>query len=115
MHATLCQPTATPTVTVVKPHGHLNAVNSDDFKDRLLSAVSAPQTSILLIDLEQVESLDSSGLMALIVGLKRSRDSGCRFSLCSVSPAIQIVFELTQLDRVFEIFDDRAAFQAEVG
>ena len=110
MHATLCQ----PTVTVIKPQGHLNATNANVFKDRLTAALSASQNATLLVDLEQVKSLDSSGLMVLITVLKRSRELDCRLSLCSVPTPVQIVFELTQLDRVFEIFDDRVAFEADL-
>ena len=99
-------------VTVVQPQGHLNASNAADFQDRLTSAVSSPQNSILLVDMQKVESLDSAGLMALVSALRLSRDLNQRFSLCGVLPSIKIVFELTQLDRVFEVFEDRAAFQA---
>jgi len=111
MNATLCQ----PTITVIQHQGHLHAATANEFQDRLISAISSHPNAILLVDMAQVESLDSSGLMTLVVGLKRSRDRGCRLSLCSLSPAVQLVFEITQLDRVFEIFDDRAAFQAELG
>ena len=104
-----------PTVTVFKPQGHLNATNADAFRARLIAVLASSQDSILLVDLEQVESIDSSGLMVSISVFKRSRTLGRRFSLCSVPPAVRIVFELTQMDRVFEIFDDRAAFQSELG
>ena len=103
------------TVTVFKPQGHLNATNADAFRSQLIAVLSSPQDSILLVDLEQVQSVDSSGLMVFISALKQSRNLGRRFSLCSVPSAVKIVFELTQMDRVFEIFDDYAAFQAEVG
>ena len=103
-----------PFVTVVCPQGHLNASNANQFKDQLTAAVSSHQESILLVDMEQVESLDSAGLMSLVSALSLSRDLDRRFSLCSVLPSIRIIFELTQLDRVFEIFDDRAAFQSAI-
>ena len=101
-------------ITLVKFEGHLNATNADAFRDRLITVLSSPQTSILLVDLEQVKSIDSSGLMVFISALKQSRKLGRRLSLCSVPAAVRIVFELTQRDRVFEIFDDRTAFHAEL-
>jgi anti-anti-sigma regulatory factor len=39
---------------------------------------------------------------------------GKRFSLCSVSPSVRIVFELTQLDGAFEIFENKAMFEAAI-
>jgi len=50
--------------------------------------------------------------MALVSALKLAQKLGRRFSLCSVSPSLKIIFELTQVDKVFEIFEGKAAFEA---
>ena len=50
--------------------------------------------------------------MALVSGLKLAQHLERRFGICSVSPSVQIVFELTQLDQVFEIYESAAAFEA---
>lgn len=103
-----------PQVTVVQPHGHINAANAVEFQQELTAAVSTRQPQVLLIDMSQVESLDSTGLMALVSALSLAQRLNHRFSLCCISASIRIIFELTQLDRVFEIFDDRAAFEAAI-
>ncbi len=94
-----------PKITVIRPQGSLNAAIALDFEQELIVAVSQQGDNFLLIDLEQVESIDSAGLMALVSALKLSQRLGQRFSLCSISPSIRIIFELTQLDQVFEILD----------
>jgi len=99
-------------ITVVSPSGCVNAANALEFERDLTKALTEDHKTIMLVDLEQVESLDSAGLMALVSGLKLAQNLGKRFSLCSVSPSLKIIFELTQLERVFEIFDDIAAFEA---
>lgn len=104
------QAVISPSATVMKLQGHLNAANATDLKSQLIAAVSDSKTPVVLIDMEKVESLDSAGLMAFVSALRLSQTIGRRFSLCSVSPSIQIIFELTQLDRVFEMFDNRMAF-----
>lgn len=58
-----------------------------------------------VIDLAQVDFIDSSGLVALVAGLSAARSSGCRLVICNLQAPVQMVFELTQLDSVFEIFD----------
>ncbi|MBD2430381.1 anti-sigma factor antagonist [Fischerella thermalis CCMEE 5268] len=93
-----------PTITVIRPQGSLNAANALEFQQDLTKALAQNTSSRLLVDLEQVEALDSAGLMALVSALKFAQDLGRQFSLCSVSPSIRIVFELTQLDKVFDIF-----------
>lgn len=101
---------AYPKVTVICPHGAINAANAGEFQQRMVKAVAHDDANVL-VSLEQVESLDSAGLMALVSSLKLAQSLGRRFSLCNVSPSIRIIFELTQLDRVFEIFEDAAAFE----
>lgn len=104
-----------PSKTTIEPSGHLNASNAPALQRQLTAAVSSPGCSTLLVDLSQVESLDSAGLMALVSALTKAQQLDKRFSICCVSPSIRIIFELTQLDRVFEIFENRAAFNAAIG
>ncbi|BAZ01756.1 anti-sigma-factor antagonist [Tolypothrix tenuis PCC 7101] len=92
-----------PKVTLIRPQGCLNAANALEFKRDLTTALTQDDTSILLVDLAAVESLDSAGLMALVSALKLAGSLGRSLQLGSVSPSIRIIFELTQLDQVFEI------------
>lgn len=105
---------ASPQSCVIRPQGSLNASNAVEFQRQMTTAVAQERNTILLVDMEQVESLDSAGLMALVYGLRLAQALNWRFSLCSVSPSIKIIFELTQLDRVFEIFESIAAFEAAI-
>jgi anti-sigma B factor antagonist len=57
-----------------------------------------------LINLQEVSYMDSSGLAALVAGLNRARKHHCDVWLCSMPSQIRILFELTRLDQVFEIY-----------
>lgn len=107
-------PIPTLSVQVLRPQGHLNAANAPVFGDQLAAAVASGHSAVVLVDMEQVESLDSAGLMTLVSALNLAQRQNRRFSLCSLSSSIRIIFELTQLDRVFEIFENRAAFDTQV-
>lgn len=100
-----------PQAAIIRPCGSLNAANAAEIQQQLHTAVLSEQNSALLIDLGQVESLDSAGLMALVSTLNLAQANQKRLSLCSVTVSIRIVFELTQLDRVFEIFESLSAFE----
>ena len=67
----LCSP---PQVSVVRPQGDLSAENAVKFHDQLTSTLYSCQNSTILVDLEQVEFLDSKGLFALLtasrIGIK---------------------------------------------
>ncbi|BCL36766.1 STAS domain-containing protein [Nostoc sp. MS1] len=95
-------------IQVIRPYGCLNATNALEFERDLTTTLAQEDVSSLFVDLADVESLDSSGLMALVSALKLAQNLGKGFQLYSVSPAIRIIFELTQLDCVFEIFEYKA-------
>ena len=98
-------------VATVEPKGHVSAANASEFQAQLTTAVKSQKHSILLVDMKEVDFLDSAGLMALIKGFRLAQSLGRKLIICSVAPSVRIVFELTQLDKVFEIFDDRYTFE----
>ena len=100
-------------ITVIRPLDHLNAATCGEFGRQLMTAIAAPGVVAVLVDLGEVKFIDSAGLMALVSGLKQAKKMGRRFSLCSVSPGIKMILELSQLDRVFEIFENVDSFEAE--
>ncbi len=104
---------AQKTITVIRPLYHLNAATSGEFRLQLTTAICAPEVGGVLVDLGEVTFVDSAGLMALISGLKQAKKIGRRFSICSLSPGMRMILELSQLDRVFEIFENVESFEAE--
>ncbi len=100
-------------LTIIQPSGHINASTAEEFKRQLTKAVASEDNAVL-VDMKQVESLDSAGLMALVSAMSLAQTLKRRFSLCCVAPSIRIIFELTQLDRAFEIVESRDAFLATI-
>ena len=93
-------------LTVVQPSGALNAANAHVLQTQLSEHISSDGSKGLMVDMSRVESLDSAGLVSLISALRMARNLSKRFCLCEVPPSIRIVFELTQLDQVFEFVED---------
>lgn len=56
----------------------------------------------VLIDLQEVACISSSGLLALVLALKTVRNAGRKLLICSVNEQVRILLELTGLDQVFE-------------
>lgn len=104
----------TSNVVTLSLTGEINAANANGVKQQLTKAVESLREEVLLVDMAEVEFLDSAGLMALVTTLRLAQNLDRRMSLCSISPSIMILFELTQLDRVFEIFKNRHAFYASL-
>ena len=58
--------------------------------------------------------MDSSGLGALVLALKTVRGAGLKMFVCSINEQIKMLFELTSMDRVFEVFENREEFEQKV-
>lgn len=82
------------------------------FKDAMRSAThGGPETVVL--DLQTVEFIDSSGLGAIVATMKHLTPDR-RLVLAGLSPAVDKVFRLTRMDSVFSLFtslDDALAAQ----
>jgi anti-sigma B factor antagonist len=101
-------------IATIEAQGSITAANAEIFKQQLLETLVSQPASILLVDLGQVEFLDSAGLMSLVAAYRLARSLDRRLSLCSVSPSVRIVLELTQLDGTFEMYENREAFEVAI-
>lgn len=70
-----------------------------------LDSIAPRRYKLWVIDLSGVEFIDSFGLASLIAGLNTATQSDARFVLCGLRPSAKLIFEITQLDRVFTIFE----------
>ncbi len=60
----------------------------------------------LVVDLEAVRFVDSSGLGALVSGFKNASSRNGNLKLSGLQLQVKSMFELTRLHRVFEIYTD---------
>ena len=90
------------TLLMVK-EGRLDAHNSGELKDRILKLFEEGGRD-LVVDLGDVQFIDSSGLGALLSGHKNAIQRSTGFALANLQPRVKAMFELTRLQRVFEIY-----------
>jgi anti-anti-sigma factor len=88
---------------VVRPFGSIDAVTAADLKTSLKQAALGGSKQVI-VDLGAVDFIDSSGLSALISGLKALRQNGGGLSLSGPNPQAMTALRLTMLDRVFAVF-----------
>lgn len=93
--------TSTDGVAVVSPRGRLNMAAARRLKEVLDGLVNDGRTRIV-VDMEETTFLDSSGLGALIAGLKSARQAGGDLRVARPTEAVRTVFSLTNLDRVLK-------------
>lgn len=96
-------------VKVIKLSGNLNATTSQDFRQKITEILESG-AKIVLVDFKDVTFMDSSGLGALVLAFKTLRAADTKLALCSINEQVRILFELTNMDKVFEIFPSQDAF-----
>ena len=90
---------------VLSIEGHLNAVMGRELKTKIKKLV-AEKNIHLILDLAGVTLYDSSGLSAIVSGLKAAREQEGSLKLVGLSEKAKHLFELTRLARLFEFYQN---------
>ncbi|MGU3437509.1 STAS domain-containing protein [Actinomycetes bacterium M1A6_2h] len=97
--------TTTPdNIGIVTPRGRLNMVAAPRLRE-IVADLVADGVSRVVVDLDQTEFMDSSGLGALISGLKSTRLAGGDLRIARPTAQIESVLALTNLNRVLRSSD----------
>jgi anti-sigma B factor antagonist len=59
----------------------------------------------VVVNLSSVSYIDSSGLATLVEMLKKTRLYGGKLRLSNLAPKVKSLFEITKLEKLFEIFE----------
>jgi anti-sigma B factor antagonist len=90
---------------ILSVEGRINAITAGDLKKRIKQLVAKGYIHLIL-DLTGVSFIDSSGLSAIVTGLKATHEQDGSIKLVGLSKKTKHVFELTRLTRVFEFYQD---------
>lgn len=89
-------------LTVRPRERRLDASSAAEFKSLLMDRIQEGNDCIIL-DLSDVSFVDSSALGAMVSSMKALGSKG-EFVVCGIQGAVQSLFNLTRMDRVFQIF-----------
>lgn len=90
--------------SVVRVGGEVDVATAPRLREQLISLVNEQRT-LLVVDLSEVDFIDSTGLGVLIGALKRVRSRDGELHLVCSDQRILRVFEITGLDQVFRIHE----------
>lgn len=97
----IVQNTTEDGVAVLALDGRLNLVAAPQLTAYVATAVESG-TSRVVVDLSAITFVDSSGLGALVAGLKRARQAGGDLRIAGPGEQVRTVLGLTSLDRVLK-------------
>jgi anti-sigma B factor antagonist len=92
---------ATLTLTLA---GELDGLSGARFRAAIEEAQDSDAAAIVL-DLTQVEFVDSSGLVALLMAARRSEREGTRLQVRAGSGEVRQLLEMTSMDKKLNLID----------
>jgi anti-sigma B factor antagonist len=92
-------------ITVFDISGDIDLSTSPELRKALLRELKDRRVPRVVVNLQAVHYVDSSGVASLVEGLKASRDVGSRFVLCGLNTKVKDVLRLSRLATIFEVCD----------
>jgi len=92
-------------VATVEVEGEVDVYTAPRLKEQLVALIDDGCVSIIL-DLEKVSFIDSSGLGVLVGVLRRAREKGGAVHIVCTRDSVLKILRITGLDKVFPIFSD---------
>lgn len=102
-------------VTILEPAGKITIGRGDIALREAVDRVMSEGSRKLIIDFQKVSRMDSSGMAELVAAFKRMSEAGGEVRLIRLPSNIKDVLTITQIARVFDIFESEdeaiASFQ----
>jgi len=89
--------------TVIEANGRLDMVAAPQLKVLIQGAVTEGEIPVV-IDLSGITFMDSTGLAALISGLRITRQAGSDLRIAGATAQVLSVLQMTGIDRIFQAY-----------
>jgi anti-sigma B factor antagonist len=90
-------------IRILELAGRFDTQSVPEVGEWIQGATTSPPANVI-VNLQDVTFLDSTALSTLVQGLKKSRSINGDLRLCGLQHPVRMIFELTRLDKAFEIF-----------
>lgn len=94
-------------IVIFDINGEIDLYNAPEIKDKIKDEMNKNKVNII-INLDKVSYIDSSGIGVLISSLSNLKKVGGALKLINVYASVRKVFELTKLTSFFDIYDSEA-------
>jgi len=90
-------------ITVILLNGKMNTATSSD-ADAHLSQLIAGGSNKLILNMEGVDYISSSGLRVILASGKKISASEGRLAFCNLNPSVGEVFRISGFNSIFPVF-----------
>lgn len=88
--------------------------SAENFSAELASVLADPAVEGVVLQMENINYLDSTGLGELVGYLGRFQESGKRLKLVKPNQTVVRLLQLTRLDQVFKVYPDEESALGEM-
>ncbi|MFQ3550063.1 MAG: STAS domain-containing protein [Armatimonadota bacterium] len=92
-------------IKILHVSGEIDVYTAPQFKEAVNGVLTTGQKH-LIINMENVSYMDSSGFGALLSATKRLRPVGGTVSLVNCNQSIKRILQITKLDTIFSVYTD---------
>jgi anti-sigma B factor antagonist len=89
---------------IISVKGEIDLYSSTMLREYIFTTLKQPPR-VLIMDLDAVRYVDSSGIATMVEALQRANKSKTRFKVAGLSKNVLEVFELVKLETVFDIYE----------
>lgn len=100
--------------SVMRVTGEIDMATAPRLRQHVQSVVAARKPAGLVLDLERVEFVDSTGLGVMVGAARRMRMIDGGFAIVCSQSHLRELFRITRLDEVFDLYDSLEAALASV-
>lgn len=89
---------------IISVKGDIDLYSSTMLREYIFTIIKQQRPHALIVDLDAVRYVDSSGIATMVEGLQLANKSKIHFKVAGLSRNVLEVFELVKLEKVFDIY-----------
>jgi anti-anti-sigma factor len=90
-------------LTVARPEGRLDGMNSAGFQDALLAIVE--RGGNVVVDGSALTYVSIAGLRTILVAAKAAQAKGFKLALCALNPGVREIFAVSGFEKIIPIHE----------
>ncbi|WP_102345700.1 anti-sigma F factor antagonist [Bacillus sp. Marseille-P3661] len=93
-------------VLLIRLTGELDHHTAEELRTKVTNAIEKNKIVHIVLNLEELTFMDSSGLGVILGRYKQIQSQGGEMLVCSISPAVKRLFEMSGLFKIIRLVDD---------
>lgn len=89
---------------IIKASGRLDSAYAERFQEQINEAI-APDDQTVVIDMEDIEFMNSAGLRIALLTAKKLAQDGKNFAVCAMPERVHSIFQISGFDQIIEVYE----------